>query len=132
MKIRKATKDDVTAIHALVSRYASKGKLLDRTPEEIATEIGSFFVATDEAGTVGCASLDVYSKKLAEIRSLAVSPEARGQGVGSKLVQACVAEAKARGVLEVMAITSEEKFFNSNGFGYSLPSQRKALFYQTR
>jgi hypothetical protein len=40
--------------------------------------------------------------------------------------------AKERSILEVMAITSSEEFFQSCGFDFTLPGERKALFLQTR
>jgi amino-acid N-acetyltransferase len=74
----------------------------------------------------------VYSKKLAEVRSLAVAEELRGKGVGKKLVDSCVNLAHELNVLEVMAITANEDFFRSCGFDFTLPGQKKALFIQTR
>ena len=81
---------------------------------------------------VGFAALEIYSKKLGEIRSLAVLPELQGQGIGGRLVSACVERARERNVLEVMAITSSEGFFRACGFDFTLPGERKALFIQTR
>ena len=78
------------------------------------------------------AALEIYSKKLAEIRSLAVLPEFQGRGVGKQLVQACVDRARERNILEVMAVTSSEDFFRACGFDFTLPGEKKALFYQTR
>jgi GNAT superfamily N-acetyltransferase len=63
-----------------------------------------------------------------EIRSLAVSAEAQGLGIGKKLVTACVELAKVENVLEVMAISSNEEFFQSCGFDFTLPGEKKALF----
>jgi N-acetylglutamate synthase-like GNAT family acetyltransferase len=68
---------------------------------------------------------------MAELRSLAVDLEYRRHGVGSRLVAACVDLARSRNVLEVMAITSSERFFVSCGFDFTLPGEKKALFYQT-
>jgi amino-acid N-acetyltransferase len=81
---------------------------------------------------VGFAAIEIYSRKMAEIQSLAVSPALQGQGVGTKLVQRCVDRAQAEGILELMAITASEKLFRGVGFDYSLPNQKRALFMQTR
>jgi amino-acid N-acetyltransferase len=81
---------------------------------------------------VGCAALDIYNRKLAEIRSLAVAPETQGTGIGKKLVQACVELAHEEGIFEVMAISSSEDFFKACGFDFTLPNERKAFFLQTR
>ncbi len=126
--IRRARLADVSAVCQLVNLYAKHGKLLKRPSAEIKRNISTFFVAQRNGKIVGCVSLDVYSRKLAEIRSLAVSENESGKGIGKLLVSACVKECKARGVMELMAITSREKFFKEMGFDYTLPGERKAVF----
>jgi amino-acid N-acetyltransferase len=69
---------------------------------------------------------------MAEIRSLAVSPDAQRKGIGKQLVEACVDRARQLHILEVMEITSTEEFFRSCGFDFTLPGEKKALFLQTR
>ena len=131
--IRSAAADDIPAIAALIKPFVEEGSLLERTYDEFEELLPNFFVAVDQNGVlVGCAALEIYSRKLAEIRSLAVSPEAQGQGVGRKLVDACVERAHERNVLEVMAITASDAFFQSCGFDYTLPSLKRAVFLQTR
>src|SRR3954464_6944609 len=131
--IRSAAADDIPAIAALIKPFVEEGSLLERTYDEFEELLPNFFVAVDQNGVlVGCAALEIYSRKLAEIRSLAVSPEAQGQGVGRKLVDACVERARERNVLEIMAITASDAFFQSCGFDYTLPSLKRAVFLQTR
>jgi len=108
------------------------GKLLPRTYDELNDLLPSFFIAEMNGAIVGCAALEIYSRKLAEIRSLAVAPQVQGKGIGRLLVEACVQLAQEKNVLEVMAITSSEDFFKSCGFDFTLPGEKKALFYQTR
>jgi amino-acid N-acetyltransferase len=85
-----------------------------------------------EGELVGFAALEVYSAKLGEIRSLCVAEIVRGKGVGRALVDACLSRARERNVFEVMVITSEDTFFQRCGFDYTLPGEKRALFYQTR
>ena len=80
----------------------------------------------------GFAAIEIYSQKLAEVQAMTVSEKFRGQGVGKKLLIACVDRARAEGVLELMAITMSEQVFRSVGFDYSLPNQKRALFFHTR
>ena len=40
--------------------------------------------------------------------------------------------ARARDVMEILAITSSESFFRACGFDFTLPDEKKALFLQTR
>lgn len=131
--IRSAAAGDIPGIAELIKPFVDEGSLLERTFDEFEELLPNFFVAVDEDGTiVGCAALEIYSRKLAEIRSLAVSPEVQGQGVGRKLVNACVERAKERNILEIMAVTASDAFFQSCGFDYTLPSLKRAVFLQTR
>ena len=133
VNIRTATAEDIPAIEALIEPFVEEGSLLERTYDEFGDLLPNFFVAVNQDGEIiGCAALEIYSRKLAEIRSLAVSRSAQGQGIGRKLVEACVERAKERNVLEVMAITASDNFFQTCGFDYTLPSLKRALFLQTR
>lgn len=130
--IRFANTDDLPTLHEFLKQFVDDGKLLPRTFRELETLVDTLFIAEREGELMGCAALEIYSAKLAEIRSLAVSPQAQGQGLGRRLVQACVALGVERGVYEIMAISSAEHFFKSCGFDFTLPNERKAFFLQTR
>jgi amino-acid N-acetyltransferase len=131
--IRRAEHSDIPALSALIEPFVDEGKLLPRTFDELEELLPGCFVAVTETGQiVGCAALEIYSKKLAEVRSLAVAACAQGMGVGKRLVQACVDLAREREILEVMAITASDDFFKSCGFDFMLPQKKKALFIQTR
>lgn len=132
LKIRVATHEDVPAISAFLQSFVDEGKLLPRTLDELEELLPTFFIAENGAEIVGCAALEIYSRKLAEVRSLAVSPRVQGRGVGKLLVQTCIELAREKNVLEVMAITSSDDFFKSCGFDYTLPGEKRALFIQTR
>ncbi len=130
--VRTAQSDDIPQIAQLIQPFVNDGKLLLRTYDELDELLPNFFVATLEGEIVGCAALEVYSPKLAEIRSLAVAGSAQGLGIGKMLVNACLDRAHASSVFEVMAITSSDSFFQSCGFDYTLPGEKRALFIQTR
>lgn len=130
--IRKATQDDLTNLSDFIKDFVQSGKLLPRTFQELEDLLGTCFIAEMDGDIVGCAALEIYSRKLAEIRSLAVSPKAQGNGVGKKLVTACVELAYEREIYEIMAISSSESFFKACGFDFTLPNERKAFFMQTR
>ena len=102
--------------------------MLPRTNEELVELLSHGFVAVLEERIVGFAALEVYSQKLAEIRSLAVEDSLQGTGIGRRLVQACVERGRQQNVLEVMAITSSDEFFKACGFDFTLPGEKKALF----
>lgn len=130
--IRPATEADLPNVLALLRPFVEQRKLLRRTRAETAALLATGFVADQEGEIVGFSSVEIYSKKLAEIQCLAVKEGYQGQGLGSDLVRCCVELARERGIMEVMAISSSEKFLQNVGFDYSLPDQKRALFYQLR
>ena len=130
--VRPTNTADVPALDAFLAPFVKWGRLLPRTLAELEDLTANGFVAVHGEQFVGFAALEVYSPKLAELRSLAVSPDHQGKGIGKALVGSCVALAKTRHVFEVMAITSSDEFFHRCGFDFTLPGERKALFLQTR
>ncbi len=130
--IRFARDNELEALECFIEPFVTQGRVLPRTREELFDLLPRGFVATAGEEIVGFAALEVYSRKLAEVRSLVVSEKVRGQGIGRKLVTACVDLARHLQIYEVLAITSEENFFRSCGFDFTLPGEKKALFYQTR
>ncbi len=130
--IRAATAEDLSAVTALLRVFVEQRKLLRRTRAETAALLSTGFVAELNGEMIGFASVEIYSKKLAEVQCLAVKDEHQGHGLGSNLVRHCLDLARQRGVMEVMAISSSEHFLRNLGFDYSLPDQKRALFYQLR
>ena len=110
MKIRKANGLDGGAIRKLIRAYP------DKLVQEHLPRTGEFFIAIEGKKIIGCCALAVYSKRLAEIRSLAVDQEFQGKGIGSALIDACMKEAKRRKVYEVLSITGAKELFEKHGF----------------
>lgn len=130
--IRPSTQDDLLAVQGLLRPFVEQRKVLRRTRAEVQAMLQTGFVAEHKGQIVAFSAVEIYSKKLAEIQCLAVKEEHQGHGLGSNLVRSCVELAKQRGVMEVMAISSSEKFLQNLGFDYALPDQKRALFFQLR
>jgi N-acetylglutamate synthase-like GNAT family acetyltransferase len=130
--VRPATKKDVDALSDFIEPFVKQGRLLPRTHDELEDLTRHGFIAVAHDKILGFAALEIYSAKLAELRSLAVSPQHQGQGIGKALVQACLDRARQHQIFEVMAITSSDEFFQRCGFEFTLPGEKKALFLQTR
>jgi amino-acid N-acetyltransferase len=116
MRTRRAKISDAAAIHELIAHYAAQGLLLPRAVDEIRANIGHFIVQEDGHRVVSCLSLESYGADLAEIRSIAVDPENRGQGFGARLIASVLAEARRRGIARVFAVTHAPQFFERQGF----------------
>ena len=128
IQIRNATAADIPGLEKLIAPFVEANRVLPRPSEELGELLAHGFVAAAEGKILGFATLEVYSQKLAEIRSLAVEESVQRMGVGKRLVDACVQRAAELNVLEVMAITSSDDFFKSCGFDFTLPGEKKALF----
>lgn len=124
--IRSATPDDVPAILALI--HANNDHLLERSAEEIHTLLPTFWVADVDGDVVGCCCLEVYSRKIAEVRSLVVQQEMRRRGIGKQLVREAVAEARRRNIAEILTVTGELDFFQNLGF-HTVLNEKYALFW---
>ena len=132
-RIRAAVRDDLSTLSEFLQPFIDAEQVLRRTIDELVYLLTTSFVAVMPDGTiVGFATLEIYSHKLAEIRSLTVAPGHQGRGIGQGLVEACIALAREKSIYEVMAVTAAESLFQRCGFDAALPGQKKALFLQTR
>ena len=114
--IRPATEADIEGILDIVNGYAAQNLMLSRTDEQIRRVLHWFLVAELQSRVVGCGSNVELTPRLTELRSLAVAPECRGTGLGKRLVEALVANARAAGYDQICALTLSESFFNGCGF----------------
>lgn len=116
-RVRRATVDDVAGIQALVRPLALEGILLDKEDVAYYEAIQEFVIAEAKDGQMlGCGALHVMWKNLAEVRTLATDPQARGRGVGAALVRVLLERARDLGVESVFCLTFEVDFFKRLGF----------------
>ena len=111
-----ATLNDIEKIQSLVNKEVQSGVLLARNDDEIATNIRSYILAYRNKQLLGLCALHIHTKELAEIRSLIVNEENRGQGIGESLVLQSLQNAKALGVKRVLCLTYQDQFFVKLGF----------------
>lgn len=117
IELVKAKLADIPQMQALVKQEVKDGIILNRTEDEVATNIRSYVLAKDNEEIVGYAALHVHSKRLAEIRSLIVNESYRGQKIGDSIVRFTLNEAKDLGIEEdVLVLTYLPVFFEKMGF----------------
>ncbi len=116
IKLRKATLKDIPKMQQLVKEEVEKGVILQRSDDEVATNIRSYILAFENDKLIGYGALHIHSPTLAEIRSLVIASESRGRGVGRAIVQEALKEAKELGVKEILVLTYVDKFFKKLGF----------------
>ena len=116
VELRGARACDVPAILHLIEDHLHEGHLLPRRREDIAAEVDQFVVATRDDVVVGCAELVHLAPDVAEIRSLVVSEDVQGRGLGRALVQALLTTAKNGPFRRLCAFTHAPAFFVRLGF----------------
>ena len=112
IELVKAKLSDIPAMQILVASEVKDGIILNRSEDEVATNIRSYVLAKEGNKLLGYTALHIHSKRLAEIRSLVVDAAYRGQKIGQKMVQFTLDEAKDLGVEEdVLVLTYLPQFF---------------------
>lgn len=114
--LRKAKVSDVPEIFELIAYWAEQGRMLVRSERHLYESLRDFYVVRGEDRLLAVGALHVLSGEIGEIRGLAVSPEVKSRGLGSRLVAACEAEAIELGLPRVFAWTLEEGFFARLGY----------------
>lgn len=122
---RKASVGDVDAIKALIDYWAAEGEVLPRSANEITKRLADFIVEDDGGHVVGVASLAAYGPDLAEIRSVCVDPARQNRGVGKKVIDAEIEEARRRGTGRIFVLTRKPDYFSRFGFGKGPVVQQK-------
>lgn len=114
--LRKAGIKDIKDIQKLLTNYANKGEMLSRSLSELYESVRDFYVVEEGGRVVGACALHIMWEDLAELRSVAVAEEAGRKGLGTQLVQACLAEAHELGLKKVFCLTYKPNFFGKFGF----------------
>jgi amino-acid N-acetyltransferase len=116
--VRPARTGDVPVIRALIDQNVGSGRLLDKHTVTLYEDIQEFCVAESSADgpVAGCGALHVMWEDLAEIRTVAVSDQTRGQGVGHLIVDELLDRARRIGVGRVFCLTFAVSFFAAHGF----------------
>jgi amino-acid N-acetyltransferase len=116
LSVRKASMRDISNMLALINSYAANGIMLPRTEFEISENIRDFSVLYDQDRLVGCGALHFYTPTSAEVRSLAVLPALKQQGMGRAIVETLESEARANDLHAIFAFTYVPRFFTRLGF----------------
>lgn len=107
--IRPARAADLPRVLALLSR-------LELPAAGVADHFEHFVVAGDEAQLHGVAGLEVHGSS-GIVRSVAVDPDRRGEGLGRRLAERVIADGRALGLRRLYLLTTTaDAYFPRLGF----------------
>jgi len=116
LRLRKAKIKDVNQIQRLINHFAALDEMLPRSQSELYESLRDFFVIERKGEIVASGALHITWKDLAELKSLVVASSMQKQGLGKRIVAACLAEAEKLGINRVFALTYKPQFFIKLGF----------------
>ncbi len=116
MEIRSARTSDIKGVRTLIDSYAPQGRLLSKETVTLYESVQEFMVAVEGHQVIGCGALHVLWEDLAEVRTVAVAEDLRGQGIGHLILDAIIARAGKLGVKRIFCLTFETEFFSAHGF----------------
>lgn len=117
VSLRQAGASDWPAIEALLRAH--------KLPTEGARDhLSTFVLALSQGEVVGCAGAEVHGD-VALLRSVAVAPGLQGQGIGRRLLETLLQQARARDIasLHLLTVTAPEYFAQ---FGFRRGKQEEA------
>ena len=116
IKFFKPKLSDIEKMQTLIYPEVENGVILERSSDEVATNIRSYTLAYIGAELVGFTALHIHTIELGEIRSLIIKDGFRGKKIGEKLVNHALQEGKELGLKRVLSLTYKQSFFERLGF----------------
>jgi amino-acid N-acetyltransferase len=115
--IRNARTSDIPSIQRLVEPLVNRRILLGKDRVVLFEAVPEFRVAEDESGNlIGCGAVHVMWEDLGEVRTLAVSDEWLGKGVGHSILDRVESDARSYGLSRLFCLTFETGFFGRHGY----------------
>jgi len=115
---RSAVFADVEDIYNLIAGYAAQGLMLPKPHNVLYENIREFVVAVEveTEKIVGTGALHLTWNELAEVRSMAVHPDYKRQGIGAEIVKRLLLLGEEVGVKKFFTLTYSPEFFELLGF----------------
>ncbi len=114
--LRKASINDIPALHRLINLAAGREEMLPRALGELYDNMRDYLVYEESGEVAGTCALHICWEDLAEIRSLCVAEQVRRRGIGTALVRACMEEARDFGIHQLFVLTYRTELFGRFGF----------------
>ena len=136
-RIRPMVQTDIPSVLAVMRPFIQSGKLLPRTQSDLTTALSDFIVYELDGGVHACASLHLYDDGQAEIAAVAVDEAYNHMGIGPKMIEQLISQAKAKNIRSIFIMTTQAiDWFEKLGFTEdkieSLPEERRAKWSPDR
>lgn len=136
-KIRSMLQTDIPSVLGLIRPFVESGKLLPRTEQNFAENLGDYVVYEVDGGVHACASLHLYDDGQAEIGAVAVDENFTHMGIGPKIMDFLLEKSKTLGAKSVFIMTTQSAdWFEKLGFVQdkieSIPAARKSIWTPER
>ncbi|KAG6471775.1 hypothetical protein ZIOFF_069221 [Zingiber officinale] len=128
---RSAIAADLPGIKRVIQPLEVSGVLIKRTDEELLKQLDSFIVVERDGSVIACAALIPFpDDNCGEVAAIAASPECRGQGQGSKMLDFIEKKALLLGLKRLFLLTTRAAdWFVRRGFTEcpvdSIPAERR-------
>jgi len=136
--IRPAGPSDISGIEELMAPLVERGVLVQRTREQMATEIPFFTVIERESKVLACATVKPLGlgnggEEVAELAAFCVHPDYRGGGKGDSLLEYLETNARSKGIQRLVLLTTRTAdWFEQRGFRSAGPAHLSDLLPETR
>ena len=136
-KVRKMVQTDIPSVLSIMRPFVEKGKLLPRTEAQLSATLEDYIVFELDGGVHACAALHSYSDGQAEIAAVAVDENYAHIGIGPKLMESLITQAKNQKASSIFIMTTQTAdWFEKLGFKEdsidSLPAERKEIWTPQR
>ena len=116
-RVRPARTTDIPIMVTLMQPLVERRILLGKDLVELYGAVPEFLVAVDaDDAVIGYGAVHVMWEHLGEVRTLGVSEEWLGRGVGHAILDELERRARALGLKQLFCLTFEVDFFAKHGF----------------
>ena len=136
-KIRFMNQQDIPAVLSVMQPFIEKEILLPRNYENLLENLSDYIVYEIDGGIRACGALHDYGDGQAEILGIAVDSSFSNLGIGPKIINFLIQQAKSKKIKTIFILTTKTSdWFESLGFTSdtidSIPLKRKKLWNPKR
>ena len=100
----------------LIKTFSAKNLMLERSVENVVSNIRNFLVAVEGREIIACCAISFFNTDLAEIRSVAVGEAWQKKGIGKMLIEKAEDILRDEEVSKSFVLTRSPDFFRKIGY----------------